>query len=162
MKCGIHSVDFGKRWIESRLLLYTSNNLDFMEFMAFLVQILQNYKNKWPWKTWMDLNSFFKVKEYKRCALQLYLDEIRADIERLKQVDSPDARNDMKRNLEIARVRLSDLQNQFWVRNSESFSSDMISFKLVNLIVCFKSSIFVHFSTSAIEWSFQKKWYYRR
>ena len=61
----------------------------------------------------MDLNSFFKVKEYKRCALQLYLDEIRADIERLKQVDSPDARNDMKRNLEIARVRLSDLQNQF-------------------------------------------------
>ena len=52
----------------------------------------------------MDLNSFFKVKEYKRCALQLYLDEIRADIERLKQVDSPDARNDMKRNLETINI----------------------------------------------------------
>ena len=54
------------------------------------------------------------MKEYKRCALQLYLDEIRADIERLKLVDLPDARNDMKRNLEMARVRLNDLQNQFW------------------------------------------------
>ena len=54
------------------------------------------------------------MKEYKRCALQLYLDEIRADIERLKLVDLPDARNDMKRNLEMARVRLNDLQNQYW------------------------------------------------
>ena len=61
----------------------------------------------------LELQLSLKAKEYKRCALQLYLDEIRADIERLKQVDSPGARNDMKRNLEIARVRLSDLQNQF-------------------------------------------------